>query len=292
MTSFIFITDLHITDRVPFRTGDPLEDVIAKIDFTVDYANKADAQLLIGGDIYDSPVVSYRASTRAALAFSRAKYRPIVVKGNHDQMYRNDDYDEKTALYAGIRLGVFQELTEPLDFGSCILTPCKTPPDTDKPVILMYHGFLNIRDGKLTVTSDELREFRTPTVALLGHDHIEYDPITIGNATVYRIGSLFRNRRVATSDRAPKLLHVLPVNGGFSAHLVSVPAKSVTEIFKETEARTEVSEAVDYSSIISELKTAMNDEADLHSIIAKTATPAVGDYLLTLLSEAKLKRTH
>lgn len=293
MKSFVFITDLHFTNRATFRVGDPLADILAKVAFAVDYANKADAQLLLGGDIYDSAVVPYEVSTAAMLAFRKAKYTPIVVKGNHDQMFRNDSYDPKTALYTGIRLGVFQELTQPLDFGDCVLTSLKTPPATEKPCIFMFHGFLNTKDGKHTVMSEELRAFPMQTFALLGHDHMEYDPLQLGNTTVYRIGSIFRKERTAASDRSPKLLHIVATPDGLSANLVTIPAKPVTEVFRETaaQAATEVEVSVDYASLLDELKAISTEDADLEMLIGSVASPAVGEYLLSLLAQTKLKQT-
>jgi hypothetical protein len=162
---FIFVTDLHITTSAPFRVGDPLQDIISKLEYVIEQANSYDALILIGGDVFDKSTIPYEAYTAVCEVFKKAKYTPIAIKGNHDQLFRCDDNDKKTTIYNAFKLGVLHELKSPMDAGSCILTPDKSLINREKPQILVYHGFLNVKDGKHTVFVDDLAGVTTPTHA-------------------------------------------------------------------------------------------------------------------------------
>lgn len=218
---FCFVTDLHITTSAPFRVGDPLSDVLSKLEYVIEYANARDALILMGGDIFDKPTIPYEAYTRVCSVLSKAKYTPLAIKGNHDQLFRCDDNDKKTTLYNAFSIGVLKELNGTVDLGSCYVTSDKCLVNRDKPQILVFHGFLNTKDGKHTLYADDLSGVTTRTLVLLGHDHVEYDPVTLGQCDVYRIGSLFRNRRVETSDRNPKMLFVEVSGNDFTTELAT-----------------------------------------------------------------------
>lgn len=291
-SKYCFITDLHITTSAPFRVGDPLSDVLSKLEYVIEYANARDALILMGGDIFDKPTIPYEAYTRVCSVLSRAKYTPLAIKGNHDQLFRCDDNDKKTTLYNAFSIGVLKELNGTVDLGSCYVTSDKCLVNRDKPQILVFHGFLNTKDGKHTLYADDLTGVTTPTLVLLGHDHVEYEPVTVGVCTVYRIGSLFRNRRVETSDRNPKMLFIEVSGNDFTTELVPVPCKSVLEIFRETSGKADKSEDSDYTELISELSKINGEDVDFMSVINKVANPQVADYIGGMLSAAKVKNVH
>ena len=288
----VFIADTHITTSAPFRVGDPLLDVLSKLDYVIEFANFKDAVIVIGGDIFDKSTIPYEAYTAVCETLRKAKYTPWAIKGNHDQLFRCDDNDRKTTLYNAFKLGVLCELKEPVDFGEFILTPDKSLINRDKPQILVYHGFLNVKDGKHTVFIDDLVGVTTPTLVLLGHDHVEYEPVTLGACTVYRIGSLFRNRRVETSDRNPKMLYVEVSDGKFIPEVLEVPAKPATEIFRETVGKSDKVEESDYVALISELKRVNGEDVDLLSVVSKIAEARVCEYIESMLNESKIKNVH
>lgn len=289
---FLFFTDCHITTSAPFRVGDPLQDIISKLEYTIEYANSKDALILIGGDVFDKSTIPYEAYTAVCEVFKKAKYTPIAIKGNHDQLFRCDDNDKKTTIYNAFKLGVLRELKSPMDVGSCILTPDKSLINREKPQILVYHGFLNVKDGKHTVFVDDLAGVTTPTLVLLGHDHVEYEPVTLGACTVHRIGSLFRNRRVETSDRNPKMLYISVEDGKFRTEVLEVPAKPVTEVFRETVGKSDKVDESDYVALITELKNVNGEDVDLLSVISKIADARVCEYIESMLNESKIKNIH
>lgn len=285
---FIFFSDCHITTSAPFRVGDPLQDIISKLEYVIEQANSYDALILIGGDVFDKPTIPYEAYTAVCEVFKKAKYTPIAIKGNHDQLFRCDDNDKKTTIYNAFKLGVLRELKSPMDVCSCVLTPDKSLINRDKPQILVYHGFLNVKDGKHTVYVDDLAGVTTPTLVLLGHDHVEYDPVQIGSCTVFRIGSLFRDQRVVTSNRMPKMLYIEVENGQFRTELLEVPARSVTDIFRETSGKVTTEVSSDYDTLISEFKNISEEDNDLMSLVSRVADGPVYQYIENLLNSHRI----
>ena len=286
---FVFITDLHLTTSAGVRTGDPLQDCLDKLSYVIDYANTSGARILIGGDVFDNPTVPYEAYTKVCNVLRRAKEVPLAIKGNHDQLFRCDDNDRKTTLFNAFQMGVLEELSGTIDLGPCYVTSDKSLVNRDKPQILVFHGFLNIKDGKHTLYADDLVGVTTPTIVLLGHDHVEYDPVTLGSCTVYRIGSMFRNRRVETSDRAPKMLDIRVTSSGFVTKLMEIPCRPVAEIFRETVGKSEKVEETDYMSLISELKEVSGEDLKLMSVVERVASSRVSEYMQSLLESAKVK---
>lgn len=285
---FIFFSDCHITTSAPFRVGDPLQDIISKLEYVIEQANSYDALILIGGDVFDKPTIPYEAYTAVCEVFKKAKYTPIAIKGNHDQLFRCDDNDKKTTIYNAFKLGVLRELKSPMDVCSCVLTPDKSLINRDKPQILVYHGFLNVKDGKHTVYVDDLAGVTTPTLVLLGHDHVEYDPVQIGSCTVFRIGSLFRDQRVVTSNRTPKMLYIEVENDQFRTELLEVPARSVTDIFRETSGKVTTEVSSDYDTLISEFKNISEEDNDLMSLVSRVADGPVYQYIENLLNSHRI----
>lgn len=285
---FIFFSDCHITTSAPFRVGDPLQDIISKLEYVIEKANSYDALILIGGDVFDKPTIPYEAYTAVCEVFKKATYTPIAIKGNHDQLFRCDDNDKKTTIYNAFKLGVLRELKSPMDVCSCVLTPDKSLINRDKPQILVYHGFLNVKDGKHTVYVDDLAGVTTPTLVLLGHDHVEYDPVQIGSCMVYRIGSLFRDQRVVTSNRTPKMLYIEVENGQFRTELLEVPARSVTDIFRETSGKVTTEVSSDYDTLISEFKNISEEDNDLMSLVSRVADGPVYQYIENLLNSHRI----
>lgn len=292
MSRFCFICDMHITSSAPFRTGNPVEDIIAKLSWVVGYCNSNSAQLLIGGDIFDKPTVTYEVFTKVCNVFKKCNLPPVVIWGNHDQLFRSDENNVKCSLEAAISLGVFRSIEAPyptkVEYPDCYLTSDKVLLNQDKPQILMFHGFFNVKDGKHSFYMDDLAGVTSPTLVLLGHDHVEYDPVQIGSVTIYRIGSLFRNRRVTTSDRAPKLLDIRVTPSGFEVDLVEVPARTASEIFREVSGKASVSADSDYTALVSELSNSTQGSESFMDVVSRVGSPEVASYLQELLEGAKV----
>lgn len=290
MSKFVFITDLHATSTCPVRTGDPLKDCLAKVSWCVDLANENGATLLLGGDLFDRPCVPYDVSNSLCEVLLGAKIPVYAVRGNHDMLFRSMENDKKCAVRALSNAGVRFLDGQTVDFGDCVLTnqlPLKT---RSVPQILMYHGFLNQPDGVFSVSMADLT-VQSPTMVLLGHDHVEYESMQLNDhVKVVRPGSLFRNRRVSTSDRNPKAVFVIVESGTVYSQLIEVPARSASEIFqaKAVTAQSVETDDVDYASLIEQLKNTSSEELSFMDIVAKVATDDVYGYISNALDSCRM----
>lgn len=291
---FVFITDIHAQLSSNVRTGNILSDILAKLSWCVEYANSLDAVLLIGGDVNNSAVVPYEITQALAVVFRRAKYTPICIKGNHDQMYRSDAHDIKSALNCLYQTGVLRSIDgQTLDFGDCLVTnEIPIPQVSAKPVLFLYHGFLDISDGKFSISSELLRATQVPTLVLLGHDHVMYEPLQIGWSTVLRPGSLLRDRRIEASYRQPYLYDIAVLDGGFSYNLIEIPARPFTDIFRERSSSESVSEVendgVDYDRLVMELQHSFESNSEsFEDIVSRIADPQCASYILDTLHQFK-----
>lgn len=257
MSRFLFITDLHITTTCPVRTGNPLEDVCSKLRWCVDFVNEHDATLLLGGDIFDKPTVPLEAINMVIEVLRGCRRMPLGVWGNHDQLYRAAENNPKCALYTLASSRVIALIDDrDVEFEDCTVTNVLPLQTSSSPQILIYHGFLNQKDGRFTVPLSDIVSPSSPTLVLLGHDHIEYADLELSDSvTVVRPGSLFRNRRVETSERPPKGVYVEVSNGSISHSLVEVPARSFDSIFAvKTDGFVAPSEDVDYDKLLETLQ--------------------------------------
>lgn len=234
MSRFLFVTDLHINTVCAVRTGNPLDDVLQKLRWCVAKANELDATLLLGGDIFDKATVPYEAVNGVMDVLSGCRYTALCVWGNHDMLYRADENARRCALYtlgASGTVGFIDNTV--VSYPDCYVGGQLPLETRDKPQLLVYHGFLEQKDGRFTVSVSDLVGCSSPALVLLGHDHVEYaDYVVNDHIAVVRPGSLFRNRRVSTSDRVPKAVYVEVENGSIRHSLLEVSvARSASDIF-------------------------------------------------------------
>lgn len=96
---YIGCADLHITDKTPkYRIDNYPVTGLGKLEWVVKQANENDATLLIAGDIFDYPTVSYEVVNKVIIILSACKYVPIAVAGQHD-MVKRMEHIKNSALY-------------------------------------------------------------------------------------------------------------------------------------------------------------------------------------------------
>ncbi len=300
MANLFFITDLHITTTCSSRVDDPLEAVIGKLQWVVDYCNLHCATLVMGGDIFDTPTVTFEAYN-ALVSVLRSVHRGVyVVWGNHDMLYRNTDNNRKCTLYTLIESGVVKELRQGMDvvLDSELILTSNLPLRTRQiPQVLVYHGFLEQRDGSFTVTMSDLMgcESGGTSLVLLGHDHTKYDDVVLPNGvTVVRCGSFFRNRRDESCRRQVYGVMVECSNGVIHHTLVEVPARTPDEVFASKSSQ-QVADAqmeeVSYDALISSLRSSTgSQDLTFSEALGAVAEQDVVSYCETLVSNKIVKK--
>ena len=285
---FVFITDLHIDSHSKVRSGDLVQDLKDKIKYVIDYCNQHDATLLIGGDLFNRPSVPDFVKSELAPVFRSAKHVPIVCVGNHDMLYANPDYNYKTSLNVWLSHGIIRSVdNEPIEYDNCIVTgtlPIKTE---GKLHIALYHGFLNQEDGRNTVHFDDIQT-EDQTYLLLGHDHIEYEPLQYkDNVKIFRPGSLLRGVRADAQHRTPIMVHIRATDK-LQFRNVPIKCRDHNEIFKTKETKiTKSQQSSTYEDIISQIRNAAQGDLTFEQAIAQVGDPEVVEFSKRLLEQSK-----
>lgn len=300
MVRLFFITDLHITTTCSSRVDSPLDAIIGKLQWVVDYCNRNSASLVMGGDIFDTPTVTFEAYNALVSVLRNVRCGVYVVWGNHDMLYRSVENNRKCTLYTLIESGVVKELCTGTDviLGSELALTSSLPLRTRQiPQVLVYHGFLEQRDGLFTVTMSDLLgcESGGMSLVLLGHDHTKYDDVVLPNGvTVVRCGSFFRNRRDESCRRQVYGVLVECSNGFIQHTLVEVPARAPDEVFASKSSQ-QVADAqlgeVNYDALISSLRSSTgSQDLTFREALCAVAEQAVVSYCETLVSNKIVKK--
>lgn len=290
---YVFITDVHARSSCPVREGNVLEDIANKLMFVVEYANSINADILIGGDFIDKPTVPNIVLNTLNPILLRAKGTVYDVHSNHPTLFDNVEHNEKTSREVMISSRVLTHLEEPLDLGSHILTATIPLQNVGKPQILVYHGFLNQKDGIYCVMFSDIA-VTDPTVVLLGHDHVEYQDLNVGNARIIRPGAFLRGIRNDESNRKPKLVEITIYDDNtISTHKVEIPARNPDEIFHTKVNVVKTAEIrKTYDDVITQLLNTSNKEVTFLEAVKEIARPDVFLYLENILNQTKIIKSN
>ena len=293
---FVVITDTHFKSSSNNRTGSLLEDQKAKLQWVVNYCNEHNAVLLHAGDVFDKPSVpDIVKNSLAQVLRGLNSHKFIAINGNHDRLWDNNDSIDKTSYGVWRSHGLMSDMNGmTLDLGECFLTNQVPLINRGKPQIVLFHGFLNIDDGKNSFYFQDISANITDQVYIvLGHDHVEYDPLEFqSNIKIFRPGSFTRLTRDDTSMRVPKLLHIRIRDGRMQYKLVSITAaRPAEEIFKAKLTNvTKAQQRNTYEEIISQIRNASKTSMTLEEAICQVADESVQNYLFRRIKSHALDK--
>lgn len=262
---YVFITDLHFQETSSVRTGSILEDLEAKLHYVVDYTNSIGGILLLGGDIFHRPSVTDTVKSTIIKELIRLDKTPYAIPGNHDILYNNDKYLYRTSYNVLVSAGIVKNLVYE-EFEDHILTSQVPLTSKGKPQVCIFHGFLNIEDGRNTFRFTDI-DTDDRCLVMLGHDHSVYDPIEYRNTTILRAGSFLRDSRQESSFRIPNMIEVTIDNGSVIYNLVPIKCRSSESIFKEKEVQVKLT--YDFNTIIDQLKNTTTGDLTLNQALQK-----------------------
>lgn len=92
MSSFVYATDLHLTDKQPVNRVTPVyPNCLHKFDAILSMARANGRTLVLGGDLFDTPCPSYTLLEETINLLDCYRDLQIyLVRGNHDLKYLND----------------------------------------------------------------------------------------------------------------------------------------------------------------------------------------------------------
>ena len=230
VSGLLFIGDPHISSNKPGRRTEQVfwEVIYKKLEESFLIAEKYDLQIVITGDLFNSPV-EYNETIKSRLykLFRSSKYPVIILTGNHD-MANEKELSEGDSLYSFGASGVVNIITHTravcnliidgknillggTPYGSEIPKDVKSylKKDTDKCIWLTHHdlGFDGVYPG-----ATELFEMKNCNLVVNGHMHLTKKPITIGDTTWFNPGNITR-QSIDTIDHVPAVWEFTPKSG-------------------------------------------------------------------------------
>jgi len=133
MFKFVVMCDLHLTHRRPsIRKDDFMRTQLRKLGQLVEWSNEKQAPLLLGGDIFDTPQISFRFYNLVSDVLRMAKQPVVATWGQHDVLAHVPDLyvSPVLALYHERKLNVLNEVwinrscrIKTFGFGEKLTTP-------------------------------------------------------------------------------------------------------------------------------------------------------------------------
>lgn len=202
MKKFIFCTDIHLSSINPGSRIDNYTDaVFNKIEYLFKRCKEENAILLLGGDLFMTPTMPDYIKNRLKTIILQSKIRVLSIVGNHDLLYYNEEYIDRTSFQSLVSPGVIEYLgdfvnnTVTVDDWNIVghIFGKPFPEVTNEKSIILSHSFYDYKkEGeKLLVTRDEVNKSNA-WVVCFGHDHNQYPVENNNNTLVVRPGALTR----------------------------------------------------------------------------------------------------
>lgn len=290
---FVFLTDAHVRKSSNVRTDkDYLETICKKLEFAVQKANEWNAQLVMGGDFFDTPTVPDLVKSAVVKVLKKANKKPWTIYGNHCTTFNNVDNNYKTSTYLLNEDETWSAFIEGEDFiyqegeQKCKIAFSRPMKDEGIPQLGIFHGFLNKEDGMNTFLFEDVPQ-NDPCIICLGHDHVQYEPVIYHNSVIHRIGALVRGIRNDSEIRTPQILRIkLKKDNTWITKLYDVPCIDPSLIFREKKAKADKKDN-DYQGIIDQIKAASSEDISLIQAVGMVATPETVEYIKEVLVDVK-----
>lgn len=296
MKDFVVICDTHFKISSNVRDN-LLDDLVTKLEFVVSYANSHDAQILHAGDVFDKPSVPDAVKNRLAPILLKAKYRPICIYGNHDELYSSEEYMYKTSYQVWASHGIIRPIDKTtVDLGDVIVTNELPVIQRGKPQIVLFHGFLNIDDGKNTFRFQDVSAGVKDNVYIcLGHDHCVYDPLQLyNNIKIFRPGSFNRQTRDEESMRTPQILHIKVDGDKLKYKFVEIAvARPYDEVFNvKLKTVTKSQQKSTYEELISQIRSANVGDLTFEQALKQVADEEICVFANKVLTDFRLNNQY
>jgi len=218
MIKLIAAADLHIHDRKPEnRTGDYFRQVLNKFEQIVKITHQEKASLLIAGDFFDSPSVSYNV-VRSILAIIKKYKVPIyTISGQHDQRYHVSGLSN-TPLGLLYETGYVNDLTLPINAEKGFIGASWGEEPKSEADVLVLHRMVT-KDGPLWhgqenfISAKELlKQYPWAKVVITGDNHLPHLVNYLGRYQL-NCGSMMRSSKDQI-DHKPAVYQIKIIDDG------------------------------------------------------------------------------
>ena len=253
MQKIIFFTDVHDTSRTPrYRKDNFHETILCKLKWIGQYAADNDADIVFGGDFFNTPGVS-NSTVGDVLKVLSGFDRPIyAIAGNHD-LYGNNSFNvEKTGIGLLIASDYVRNISDHwtrlgdvnlyglesrmgIDSNAELHLNLPNVPSDGINILVSHSMILQKKKNIMSCIGIEELENCPADIILSGHDHAGFGVIHKGNKYFCNPGALGRVT-TSTSDvnLQVKIAEIVIDNEGvFSVRLVPLPediAKPASEV--------------------------------------------------------------
>ena len=189
------VGDPHISTGFRARVDDYLRTVLKKIEYI---AENNDAVIFLG-DVFDTSAMPTYVFNATYSALSKYENKLHTILGNHDMFHRNVKSIHRTTIGSLDLTKTIKVHIKPFEIGGVTFVPIMTddefehiPVDDDNDSVLLCHKYYEMLVcPEESFDESELQELNYKYV-FMGHDHMPYEPLDLGNTTLYRPGSLTR----------------------------------------------------------------------------------------------------
>lgn len=256
MTKILFIGDIHGKNKSPLnRLKDYNEDLFTKLRWVVDFCAKEEVAACIHlGDIHDKTDATDEWKNQFIQVCRGFTCDFYTIIGNHDLPYNNEQLYYKTCLRNLELSGAIQILREPLEYSGLRIVP--VPYDLSKAKQFIVDDYLSQKGGTYSiylahhfyefglqknqgfVESDFEQTKGFKAALVLGHDHRQFDTITVNDLSIFRPGSLMRTElSEATISMHPRILLYDNESALSSWRYINVPHRDINEIYDVADYR-------------------------------------------------------
>lgn len=221
---FIYTSDLHCRGKNSAnRIGDYYSDWLLKFNELVKLTkDKADGNLIIGGDLYDSSVVSNTIVDDITDIIEKNKLKVKIVPGNHDMLCGKWENSKASSLAHMIRRSKNIEILEQYKDDNCVIIGMKyffgieenikeyglIMEDSDKYKIIIPHAFITIKPFHPAVTHIMAKDIQCRAdLVLCSHFHHDWGSEIVNNTEYINIGA-FGRLSITEHKHMPKVVLV------------------------------------------------------------------------------------
>lgn len=299
--TILFVGDVHLNFSSPAsRIDDYPETCLEKLNQVLDIAIKYDSgHIVFLGDLWHKNAQSNAYMNKVCSVFRKIKDAGIqahVIYGNHELVYDSMDYADRSPLGILISSGLVNHLskleivfpnTNVVLHGYDYPDPIEQVAPDYKYHICVAHRFYNYDFDKATLRKENISHLGY-SAYVLGHDHTQYAPETVGVSTIIRPGSLTRG--TAHSYNLSKIVSVAlfsPADDANPWSYIALDIKPAEEVFtsKVTQEDSEETLIAEMDEIIERMrstrKTSVYSYLDSIDVPEKVKT-VIENYLISV----------
>lgn len=212
---FIYISDIHLSDKQPISRIDSVFDAgMYKLEYVLKRAKELNTCVVCGGDFFHEPRVSYRVLNSVMDLLNKYKVDVYTVFGNHDLIGVNYN-DDSAAIFTLIKSGLIKLLNKPTEIDGQLIEVAPYTKDipqsyffktkTNLNKILVIHSALV--PVKARFDHILLKDFKTDAnLVLCGHIHQYWDK-QVNNIRFISPACLIR-RSISEKEIEPSMILV------------------------------------------------------------------------------------